>query len=253
MSKHLYQKLTMIFTAITAITVLTACQTKEPPAVTHQQQLELAQLVESQSIQSLTALNNCTSVGGDLASKANDIKNQLLSEHSKLMIASEQLLGNERADWVAWEGMPVSMKTLHNYVNTQASTVTKMNLANRSPTARLDTCSNAFTQAQNGMQMSGKERIIAAIYAATSSNTTRDSAIVFLSDMLPELPEAGQTYFTLSQSLSKSCSSSLELLTLLNEWPLETYAAYCNGNGQALVNCEWGKCSQSATSSSKFE
>lgn len=228
--------------ALALLLTLSACQTKELPPVTDEEISQLALEIEPGAIQIMAALKDCSTLGGDLAQQAKEHYRSWLEQNTKLIEASELYLAQSRHDWVQWQGLNLSLHSLRQYYDITKQTLARQNLANRGSDARHDICYTAFLKAENFVPQTGKERIISALYERAQTIEIDASGVLLLSDLLPVFPEPGKSVYQITQALSSACSEPVETIPLVNEWPVETYAAYCMDAGLALVECDWGKC-----------
>lgn len=230
--------------ALLGLTLVTlcACQTKEPPPITDAEVTTLSQTTELQAINTLAALKNCMTLGGSLGQQAKDTYQQWQAENGKLIEASEQYATNLRTDWVEWEGATFSLKSIKLFHDISEQTRSRQNLANRGPDARSDVCASAYASAKTFGAAQTNERIISALYQRTAQQNTDIAGMLLLSDLLPSFPAPGKSFYQVTQAQKNSCSRATEIITLVNSWPTEQYASYCDGEGLALIQCEWGEC-----------
>ncbi|MBU2887154.1 hypothetical protein KO507_15415 [Gilvimarinus agarilyticus] len=221
-----------------------SCQTKEPPPVTDAEILQLSKQIHPRAIEQMVSLNGCMSLGGEIGDEANSLYLDWLKANSKPINASELYLAHTRQDWVQWQGGTFSLQDIKQYRDVVVRVQKQQNLANRGPDARYDICQASFEQANAFYDSYAEPRKLSALYEQVSSINAGALGAFELFKLLPKLPTPGKSFYQVTQSLAQTCPRAVELLTLNNSWPQETYASYCQNSGLALIECDWGKCSK---------
>ncbi|MDO3384980.1 hypothetical protein QWI17_03900 [Gilvimarinus sp. SDUM040013] len=231
-------------TTASLVLTLGACQTKAPPPVSDNDIAQFSQATEAKALSTIVSLKNCMSLGGELGSEAKSIYQSWFNDHGKLVEASERYLQKSRNDLVEWQGLNFSLISVKNYHDTLLAIKNRQNLANRGPEARHDICTNVYSNTQSYAPSAGNERVISALYERVNISNKAEAGMFVMSDLLPAFPAPGKSFYQVTQSLQPHCAQTVEIVTLMNDWPIETYASYCDNSGLALLQCEWGKCTK---------
>lgn len=226
--------------------LLNACQTKEPLPPTSAELVVFAHNVQDAAVEDLTVLASCSALGGPVADQASAVRESWQFTNTELLSRSEALILADQPDVVNWDERLYSLSSVFKVRDLGDRVSDRLNLSQRGPDAQKAVCRRELDRVESARYTeldanAALSQTLLSDYPPLADNIVGVSDI---RDRFNRWPEPGRSFFSVSQSLQANCSGNSRIITLLNQWPLESYAHYCNQAPAALVSCEWGECRQ---------
>ncbi|MCP8898395.1 hypothetical protein [Gilvimarinus xylanilyticus] len=233
------------FALILSIT-LGACQNQtETPPPSESQIHNLATEVQRQALSDLALFKACASLGGALGDYANTARETWTFSNQRLVEAADRHMQAGNDDWVSWREETYSLSVLALVKDIQQSQYEQLNLAQRGPSGQKSVCRRELAIAETRIFSDlASPQVAQALVAQAQPKAAASVSIVRLSDSFSRWPEPGRSFFALNKQTGPNCSANSRIMPLVNHWPEEVYAHYCNGRPISLIQCQWGKCTR---------
>ena len=230
-----------------AAALLAGCQSQPVAPPSDQEITHFAHQVRTQAIADLTVIQACSALGGNIGDLASSTRESWTFTNQAIMDAADNRLGHSGNDWVSIDEQPYSLSALH-FLRTQSEqSASQLNLVQRGPDSQKSTCRTALAKIESRQltAFAASPAIAAALESGYGSDISEALTTEYQMAKFAARPAPGRSYFAVSESTAKSCGGGeLTLMTLVNNWPDETYGVFCAGQPTALVRCQWGECQQ---------
>lgn len=159
-------------------------------------------------------------------------------------VADQQYTQKLKDQTIVYNNEKISLPAVNIYAEMQKTIKTKLDQTRHSRSNVVDTCTNRLTAIDTG-QYDLSHNTNADLYLKSLATDNPPSAhkVPTLAGSLNVLSSPGRSQFNLEKTLRENGCESAKILTLRNEWPHESYGAFCANGKAVFVGCEWGECS----------
>lgn len=190
--------------------------------------------------------SECEKLGEDLELEVLSVQQDWLIKNWPLIDAADRYYSEQlKATGVLFNGELISLQAVNLLHEAQQRAIKELNFKQRTTNNQQKFCLNRIaTLAKEDMDLRskiGQQPLPFAQVATAEDRRFELDRIPVIAGNIKPLGEPGRTYFGLTEQFKQECPG-VELLTLQNQWPKETYAVYCHGQPLALMTCEWGNC-----------
>lgn len=158
--------------------------------------------------------------------------------------ADQQYTQKLKDQTIIYNNEKISLPAVNLYAEIQKTIKIKLDQTRHSRTNVIDTCTSRLAAIDAG-QYDLSQNTNADLYlkSLVTEITPPAYKVPTLAGSLNVLSSPGRSQFNLEKTLRESGCESAKILTLRNEWPHESYGAFCPNGKTVFVGCEWGECS----------
>lgn len=225
--------------------LMAACAQQQVKTVSGSDQLQLAKQLLNQTVYINTLFTECTSLGNDTELQAISLQQDWLQKNWPLVAAADNYYADQqRPSGLLYDGQLLSLEATWLAHQARQKAIQELNFDQRTYANKVQTCSARLQTLAN------QEMDLATLLPRKTQafDTTAEENTPIQIDRVPELAfqgadthSQGRSWFPLETQFKSECAQPQKLV-LLNDWPKETYAVYCDGRPLALVVCDWGEC-----------
>lgn len=226
---------------------LTGCQTKETLPPTAEEINTYSTPVIDATIRNIITIKTCQALGNPIVSEASNTYNIWYNRNEKLVQASDKFSSQYQTDYASYKNIFYSLGTIKKIQQLRLEVLGKLKLSQRDNRNQKAVCRREFKRIQEEeLSTLAPSQTIANALLNQKNTPVHTSYASTLETAEHNIlaSEPGRSYFKLNEQFRNACPNSLNLLTLKNTWPAESYVAYCQEEPLALVLCDWGKCTQ---------
>lgn len=222
---------------------MSGCAT--PPTIPDATSIEKAATrVLSETVYFSTLFSSCAALGGDTELDAIDIQQNWINANATLVAAADSYYSQQQANnTFTYDGKTLAPAAIRLVLDARNRATNELALAQRSPVNKQKTCQFRLAQISGNKLPLANDPLVTPYQAELLAHVPLDLNIADVPQLAGGLAGASQgaTYFTIAKAHESSCPAAYTL-SIVNQWPNEAYANFCDEKAVAVINCEWGKC-----------
>ena len=242
---------------IISITLLSACGKKESLTPSASTVLNSTDALLTQAVIVDTITSICKKTGGDTAIQADVSRQQWFKHNWHWVDVADRHFSQKLNDKTfTYKNKPVALVALKLLADAELQARTSLSNTGPHSSSRKRACARKLAAIEiNKYDQIHTPDIIASLQFVEknldSSSRSEIYHVPSLAGGLKLLDKPGRSYFSIEQRLIKGSCQNLQLFTLYNKWPIETYGAFCGELKSQLISCEWGQCTRIHGTASK--
>lgn len=211
-----------------------------------------ARRVLSEAVYHTTLFETCATLGGEIELTSLQHQQDWNIANAALVYAADhQFEITESGKMIEYNGQSFSPGATFLALTAKNRAINELNFSQRSPSNRVKTCEFRFKKiTPENIKLEHNPEIKSIAPTLLSILETPSHGHQAPLDIASRVPtsakgvfhvETGPTYYQTQKSHEPHCPNS-HTLTLLNRWPDEIYANFCEELPVEIITCQWGNC-----------
>lgn len=229
----------LVFTVL-----VSGCATQPVPITNTNSLVKSATYVLSESVYFSTLFSTCTALGGDAELDAINTEQNWINANSTLVAAADSYYSQQQANQIfSYHTKTLSPTAIRLVLDARNRATNELALAKRSPLNKQKKCQFRLAQITGAKIPLVNDPQIAPYQAELLTHLPLDIDIANAPQLAGGLggTTQGASYFTIAKAHEFTCTNAYTL-SIINQWPNEAYANFCDENAVEVITCEWGKC-----------
>lgn len=233
-------------TAVFAL--LQSCSTPEPEIIapTFTADPSAFEYAVRQATEFQIYADECSGVSAQLATQAQSaLESWNKRNWAQVHIADQNYSKNLEAQTILYNGEKIALSAVNLYADIKKSIKMKLDQTRHSHSNVIATCKSKLAAYEAGQyDISLNKNADLYLKSLVTGDTPAAYKVPALTGTLNVLSVPGRSQFNLEKALLDGGCANAKVLTLRNEWPHESYGAFCADGKTTFVACEWGECNK---------
>ena len=198
----------------------------------------------SETVYFSTLFSTCIALGGDTELDAIDIQQNWINENSSLAAAADNYYSQQQAGRTfTYSGKTLAPEAILLALTARTRAIDELALTKRSAANKQKTCQFRLAKISGNNLSLTSDPLIAPYQAELLAHLPLDLNIADVPQLAGGLygTSQGASYFSIAKAHEASCAAPYTL-SIVNQWPNEAYANFCDAKAVEVISCEWGKC-----------
>lgn len=237
-----------LFICVLGLMQLQSCSTSAPETVapTFTADPTAFEYAVKQAAEFQIYADECSGLSSQLAAQAQSALNSWNQRNwPQVYIADQNYSKNLESQTILYNGEKISLPAVSLYADIKKSVKMKLDQTRHSHSNIIATCNTKLTGYESGQyDLSTNRNADLYLKSLVTGDVPPAYKVPALTGTLNVLSVPGRSQFNLEKTLQDEGCASARILTLRNEWPHESYGAFCADGKTTFVACEWGECSK---------
>jgi hypothetical protein len=192
-------------------------------------------------------MEGCTAVDSGLTPQTEEAMTVWYQRNWPQVDVADTSYSQKLADQViTYQGAKIALPAIRLRTNIEKDIQLQLDQTRHTHTTILATCSRRIAGYKDGSFDLSVNNKNADLYlkslVAPGAAPAAPHTAPLLANNLKVSGTPGRSEYTLEKTLLDLKCGQSEILSLRNEWPYETYGAFCPDGKTVFITCEWGEC-----------